>query len=212
MDLEIFEVFKNNKLEVILIGLGAFLLTFLIKWPIKKQTAKLAEEKRKMVNIIIIFIPLILSAVASVVFYGITTREWISWIVVDCSISAWLISLSLYAVVSRIVILIRGLCSGKVKLNSDLTKDAIKYIKEKISELNKQLKTDGNEVQQITKKLNECLKLKDLLTNDSVYQDLAKISEINSTISSLQQQKNELSQSIVKNEQLVANYNSQLYV
>ena len=130
MDLEIFEVFKNNKLEVILIGLGAFLLTYLIKWPIKKQTAKLAEEKRKMVNIIIIFIPLILSAVASVVFYGITTREWISWIVVDCSISAWLISLSLYAVVSRIAILIRGLRSGKVKLNSELTKDTIKYIKE----------------------------------------------------------------------------------
>lgn len=47
MDYEIFNIFKDYTLEVILIGLGAFLLTYLIKWPIKKATEKLDENKRK---------------------------------------------------------------------------------------------------------------------------------------------------------------------
>ena len=206
MEYEIFNIFKNYTLEALLIGFGAFLLTYLIKLPIKKKTSTLEENKRKMVNIVIMFIPLVLSFIASVVYYGITERQWISLLVLDSTISSWLISLSLYAIVSRIWLVIKGIKSGKLQINSDLTKETISYIKETIKTLNKENKTAEKSLEAITEKLTSLTQLRDLFCQDS-----SEILELNNEISSLKETENEYKAQIESNTENINTFTEKLY-
>ena len=206
MEYEIFNIFKNYTLEALLIGFGAFLLTYLIKLPIKKKTSTLEENKRKMVNIVIMFIPLVLSFIASVVYYGITERQWISLLVLDSAISSWLISLSLYAIVSRIWLVIKGIKSGKLQINSDLTKETISYIKETIKTLNKENKTAEKSLEAITEKLTSLTQLRDLFCQDS-----SEILELNNEISSLKETENEYKAQIESNTEKINNITEKIY-
>ena len=206
MEYEIFNIFKNYTLEALLIGFGAFLLTYLIKLPIKKKTSTLEENKRKMVNIVIMFIPLVLSFIASVVYYGITERQWISLLVLDSTISSWLISLSLYAIVSRIWLVIKGIKSGKLQINSDLTKKTISYIKETIKTLNKENKTAEKSLEAITEKLTSLTQLRDLFCQDS-----SEILELNNEISSLKETENEYKAQIESNTEKINTFTEKLY-
>lgn len=206
MEYEIFNIFKNYTLEALLIGFGAFLLTYLIKLPIKKKTSTLEENKRKMVNIVIMFIPLVLSFIASVVYYGITERQWISLLVLDSAISSWLISLSLYAIVSRIWLVIKGIKSGKLQINSDLTKETISYIKETIKTLNKENKTAEKTLEAITEKLTSLTQLRDLFCQGS-----SEILELNNEISSLKETENEYKAQIESNTEKINTFTEKLY-
>lgn len=206
MEYEIFNIFKNYTLEALLIGFGAFLLTYLIKLPIKKKTSTLEENKRKMVNIVIMFIPLVLSFIASVVYYGITERQWISLLVLDSTISSWLISLSLYAIVSRIWLVIKGIKSGKLQINSDLTKKTISYIKETIKTLNKENKTAEKSLEAITEKLTSLTQLRDLFCQGS-----SEILELNNEISSLKETENEYKAQIESNTEKINTFTEKLY-
>ena len=206
MEYEIFNIFKNYTLEALLIGFGAFLLTYLIKFIIKKKTSTLEENKRKMVNIVIMFIPLVLSFIASVVYYGITERQWISLLVLDSAISSWLISLSLYAIVSRIWLVIKGIKSGKLQINSDLTKETISYIKETIKTLNKENKTAEKSLEAITEKLTSLTQLRDLFCQDS-----SEILELNNEISSLKETENEYKAQIESNTEKINTFTEKLY-
>lgn len=206
MEYEIFNIFKNYTLEALLIGFGAFLLTYLIKLPIKKKTSTLEENKRKMVNIVIMFIPLVLSFIASVVYYGITERQWISLLVLDSTISSWLISLSLYAIVSRIWLVIKGIKSGKLQINSDLTKETISYIKETIKTLNKENKTAEKSLEAITEKLTSLTQLRDLFCQGS-----SEILELNNEISSLKETENEYKAQIESNTEKINTFTEKLY-
>lgn len=206
MEYEIFNIFKNYTLEALLIGFGAFLLTYLIKFPIKKKTSTLEENKRKMVNIVIMFIPLVLSFIASVVYYGITERQWISLLVLDSAISSWLISLSLYAIVSRIWLVIKGIKSGKLQINSDLTKETISYIKETIKTLNKENKTAEKSLEAITEKLTSLTQLRDLFCQGS-----SEILELNNEISSLKETENEYKAQIESNTEKINTFTEKLY-
>ena len=206
MEYEIFNIFKNYTLEALLIGFGAFLLTYLIKLPIKKKTSTLEENKRKMVNIVIMFIPLVLSFIASVVYYGITERQWISLLVLDSAISSWLISLSLYAIVSRIWLVIKGIKSGKLQINSDLTKETISYIKETIKTLNKENKIAEKSLEAITEKLTSLTQLRDLFCQDS-----SEILELNNEISSLKETENEYKAQIESNTEKINTFTEKLY-
>ena len=206
MEYEIFNIFKNYTLEALLIGFGAFLLTYLIKLPIKKKTSTLEENKRKMVNIVIMFIPLVLSFIASVVYYGITERQWISLLVLDSAISSWLISLSLYAIVSRIWLVIKNIKSGKLQINSDLTKKTISYIKETIKTLNKENKTAEKSLEAITEKLTSLTQLRDLFCQDS-----SEILELNNEISSLKETENEYKAQIESNTEKINTFTEKLY-
>ena len=206
MEYEIFNIFKNYTLEALLIGFGAFLLTYLIKLPIKKKTSTLEENKRKMINIVIMFIPLVLSFIASVVYYGITERQWISLLVLDSAISSWLISLSLYAIVSRIWLVIKGIKSGKLQINSDLTKETISYIKETIKILNKENKTAEKSLETITEKLTSLTQLRDLFCQDS-----SEILKLNNEISSLKETENEYKAQIESNTEKINTFTEKLY-
>lgn len=211
MDYEIFNIFKDYTLEVILIGLGAFLLTYLIKWPIKKATEKLDENKRKAVNIVIIFIPLIISIIASILYYGIAKNLWATFMVFDSAFSSWIISLSLYAIVSRIWLVIKGIFSGKIKLNSELTKETIEYFKDKIKNISKELKVDEKSLTNIVNKIEELAKLRDLLTSDTINPDITKIAEVNTQISNLETKQKTLQDEIDSKINIINGYNDKLY-
>ena len=211
MDYEIFNIFKDYTLEVILIGLGAFLLTYLIKWPIKKATEKLDENKRKAVNIVIIFIPLLLSVIASILYYGFAKDEWATAMVFDSAFSSWLISLSLYAIVSRIWLVIKGIASGKIKVNSELTDEAIKYIKENIKNISKQIKVDEKSLTNVVSKIEELAKLRDLLTSDTINPDMEKIADVNSQITNLETEQQKLESDIENKKNILNGYNDKLY-
>lgn len=211
MDYEIFNIFKDYTLEVILIGLGAFLLTYLIKWPIKKATEKLDENKRKAVNIVIIFIPLLLSIIASILYYGFAKDEWVTAMVFDSAFSSWIISLSLYAIVSRIWLVIKGISSGKIEVNSELTDEAIKYIKENIKSISKQLKVDEKSLTNIVSKIEELAKLSDLLTSDTINPDMEKIADVNTQITSLETEQQKLESDIENKKNILNGYNDKLY-
>lgn len=211
MDYEIFNIFKDYTLEVILIGLGAFLLTYLIKWPIKKATEKLDENKRKAVNIVIIFIPLLLSVIASILYYGFAKDEWATLMVFDSTFSSWIISLSLYAIVSRIWLVIKGIASGKIKVNSELTDEAIKYIKENIKNISKQIKVDEKSLTNVVSKIEELAKLRDLLTSDTINPDMEKIADVNSQITNLETEQQKLESDIENKKNILNGYNDKLY-
>ena len=211
MDYEIFNIFKDYTLEVILIGLGAFLLTYLIKWPIKKATEKLDENKRKAVYIVIIFIPLLLSIIASILYYGFAKDEWVTAMVFDSAFSSWIISLSLYAIVSRIWLVIKGISSGKIEVNSELTDEAIKYIKENIKSISKQLKVDEKSLTNIVSKIEELAKLRDLLTSDTINPDMEKIADVNTQITSLETEQQKLESDIENKKNILNGYNDKLY-
>lgn len=80
--MEIFEFLKDFSWEVLAISFIVFALTMIIKLPIKKATAKLAENKRKAINSVIILIPIILSFVTTTLFFGIVNDVWFSFNIV----------------------------------------------------------------------------------------------------------------------------------
>ncbi len=212
MDYEIFNIFKNYTIEALIIGFGAFLLTYLIKIPIKKKTSSLEENKRKMVNIVIMFIPLVLSFIASMVYYGITQKQWVSLLVLDSAVSSWLISLSLYAIVSRVWLVIKGLRSGKLQLNSELTKETVNYIKDTIKTLNKENKTTEKSLASITEKLSSLTQLRDLFSQDNTSEDITKLSDLNIEINALQETEKEYNAQIEANTKKINTYTEKLYV
>ena len=69
MDSELFLNISNLSWEVALIAFIVFGLTMLIKWPIKNATSKLDENKRKAVNTVIVFIPMVLSILLNGLYY-----------------------------------------------------------------------------------------------------------------------------------------------
>ena len=212
MEYEIFNIFKNYTIEALIIGFGAFLLTYLIKIPIKKKTSSLEENKRKMVNIVIMFIPLVLSFIASMVYYGITQKQWVSLLVLDSAVSSWLISLSLYAIVSRVWLVIKGLRSGKLQLNSELTKETVNYIKDTIKTLKKENKTTEKSLASITEKLSSLTQLRDLFSQDNTSEDITKLSDLNIEINALQETEKEYNAQIEANTKKINTYTEKLYV
>ena len=68
---------KNISIETIVISIIVFGLTMLIKWPIKKLTQKLEENKRKAVNTVIVFTPMILCFILNILYYGIFKNQWL---------------------------------------------------------------------------------------------------------------------------------------
>lgn len=182
--MEIFSIFKGYALEVCLMAIGAFILTYIIKWPIKKATAKFDEEKRKRVNFVILLIPLVLTTISSILYYGIAEHDFFSVKVVSGAISAYLLSLSLYAICSRIWLVIKGFFSGKTTA-SELSADVEKYLKGKLNELVKENKVDQKDLDSLLKQLEELKKTKDLILSDTICVDAKKLASVNSEIETL---------------------------
>ena len=211
MEFEVFNIFKNYTLEAILIALGAFILTYLIKLPIKKKTSNLEESKRKMINIVIMFIPLILSFIASILYFGITKNEWFSWLVFDSTISSWILALSFYAITSRIWLVIKGLNSGKLQINEDLIKENVDYLKDTIKTLTKENSNSEKNLKSVANKLNQLKQLRDLICENQSDFEFEKLSELNTQIVELEETQKKETESIQKNNETITNYKEKLY-
>ncbi len=96
MDGELINTIKNISLESLCIAFGVFALTMLVKWPIKKCTAKFPEDKRKAVNTVILLIPIILALIGSILYYGFFKASWFSLKAFETAFSSCIVSLTIY--------------------------------------------------------------------------------------------------------------------
>ena len=140
MDNEFVLNLKEISLEIVVIALLVFALTMLIKWPIKKFTAKFDENKRKAINTVIVFIPMLLSALFNALYFGFYKSQWFSTQAIDSMISSYVLAVSIYAVYTRIGILIKG-AKGE-STDQTLSKEAISYVKKSAKTISKTLKID----------------------------------------------------------------------
>lgn len=195
--------------EVIVISVLVFGLTMLIKWPIKKATSKLEENKRKAVNTVIVFIPMILSLILSALYYGIFRKEWFTSVVFDVMGSSYLLAVAIYAIYSRIVILIKG-TKSTTNDGSDLSKETISYIKKNIKTISSTLKVDEKNLTSIVNQIDSLLTLKDEILSNTSLQDIAATESIDNQINELQAQKQELESSINKSQEELEAYKNSI--
>lgn len=199
MDNEFLLNIKDVSWEVIVISVLVFGLTMLIKWPIKKATSKLEENKRKAVNTVIIFIPMLLSLLLSALYYGLFHKQWFTSVVFDVMGSSYLFAVAIYAIYSRVVILIKGAKSSSTeRATSDLSKETISYIKKNIKTISSTLKVDEKKLADIVGKIENLLTLKDEITSNTTLQDIASTENIQNQINDLNFQKQKLESSIAK--------------
>lgn len=197
---------KDISLEVIIISVLVFALTMLIKWPIKKATAKLEENKRKAVNTVIVFIPMLLSFIFSVLYYGFFEKEWFSTMAFETMGSSYVLAVAVYAIYSRIVILIKGAKKSDSNTNEDLSKETIAYIKQNIKAISKTLKVDEKNLTKIVTEIDKLLSIRNELTSNMVFQDIAQTEKLDNQLSELEKQKAELTNSIAEMQKQIENY------
>ena len=199
---------KQTSIEVIIIGAIVFGLTMLIKWPIKKFTAKFEENKRKAINTIIVFIPMLLSLVFNVLYSGIFKNVWFDVMTFESMATSYLVAVSIYAIFSRLVIIVKGTKTNSTDI--EMSKQAVKYIKSNIKILSKTLKVDEKKLSEIISKIENLLALKEEITNKSFLQDISAVENINNEIKELENKKIEITESINISQYQIENYKKSL--
>jgi len=207
----IFDI-KQISIEVLVISLIVFALTMIIKYPIKKLTSKFNEDKRKALNSLIIFIPIFLSFLLTLLYFGIFKSEWFSLKVVEASISSWIMTISIYAIYQRIIIIIKGLFSGKIKVEDKIVKETISLIKTNINSLKVNLKKDQKELNKVLDEKSILINLKNELEKTIEHSDLSKLSETNIEINSLTENENKLKQQIEDTQSQIRDYEKELQI
>ena len=198
---------KEISIEVIIISLLVFGLTMLIKWPIKKATAQFTENKRKAINTVIIFIPMILSLLFSMLYYGIFKNQWIDPIVFETMGSAYLLAVAIYAIYSRIVNIIKGCKEGS---ETDLSKETVSYIKQNIKAISKTLKVDEKKLTSVVTEIEKLLSMREEIIGNVALQDISSVEKIDNQINELKAEKETLTTSIDKMQTELAAYESTL--
>lgn len=198
MDSEFLLNLKEISIESIIIAGIVFALTMLIKWPIKKATSKLQENKRKAVNTVIVFIPIVLSFALSVLYYGIFLKQWFSTEMLDTMTSSYFLALLVYAIFSRIVVLIKGV--GGKTADENFSKETISYIKQNIKTISKTLKTDETKLAKIVAQIENLVSIRNEICNNSLIQDIAGTEKLDNDLLCLSAQQTQLTADIEKNQ------------
>ncbi len=201
---------KEISVQAIVIAVLVFALTMLIKWPIKKATAKFDESKRKAVNTVIVFIPMFLSLVFSSLYLGIFKKEWFKISVLDLLTTSYVLALTIYAFYSRVVILIKGSKSSSKKKQDDLSKETIKYIKGNIKTISKTLKLDEEKLGTILADIEKLLIVRDEVQGNLLFQDISQAEKIEKQLNALEIEKSELTNEITAKKVEVENYKNTL--
>lgn len=209
MDSELFLNLKNISWQVIVIAFIVFGLTMLIKWPIKNATSKLDENKRKAVNTVIVFIPMVLSILLNGLYFGIIRHEWFSEMVFETSGSIYILALVIYAIYSRIVIIIKGVKSTSL-VNENLSKETISFIKQNIKTISKTLKVDESNLEKVILKIEDLLKIREEITSNLEYQDIATTENIDNQVSELKKEENTLKANISSLKEQLSNYQNSI--
>ncbi len=201
---------KEISVQAIVIAVLVFALTMLIKWPIKKATAKFDESKRKAVNTVIVFIPMFLSLVFSSLYLGIFKKEWFKISVLDLLTTSYVLALTIYAFYSRVVILIKGSKSSSKKKQDDLSKETIKYIKGNIKTISKTLKLDEEKLGTILADIEKLLIVRDEVQGNLLFQDISQAEKIEKQLNALETEKQELTNEISAKKVEVESYKNTL--
>lgn len=198
-------------IQVIVISILVFALTMLIKWPIKKATANLEENKRKAVNTVIVFIPMVLSLIFSTLYFGLFENKWFDVIVYDTMASSYVLAVAIYAIYSRIVIVIKGTkSSSSTETESDLSKETISYIKQNIKTISQTLKLDQTNLETTVAEIEKLLSIRNDIKNNSMFQDIAQAERIDTQLSELETKKQELTTAISEKQAEIENYQKTL--
>ncbi len=195
---------KYLSVEVVVIAIIVFGLTMLIKYPIKKVTAKLEENKRKAVNTIIVFIPMVLSFVLCLLYYGIFKGVWLTKLVFDVIGSAYLLAVGIYAVFCRIVIIIKGTNVNKNLFdNATISEETINNIKINIEKLSGILNINKEKV---VAEIDRLMKIRNEVADNLSLQNILNVKPVELTEST--QITKDLNS--VKNEELMQNMDANL--
>ena len=192
--MNILDTIRNTSIEIIVMALIVFVATMLIKIPIKKKTSTLAENKRKLWNSLIIPIPLLLSFITAIV-YGFIFLNYIKiGKMFDLSISTYILSLTIYAIYSRIVVIIQGFKNGNISLDECITQTQEVLL----SDTSNVITEEEQELLEVVNQIKILIKEKELLTN-SQQVSLATLATTNIKIQSLQEKKKAL-ENLIKNQ------------
>lgn len=202
---------KEISIHVIVISILVFTLTMLIKWPIKKATAKLEENKRKAVNTVIVFIPMLLSFVFSMLYFGLFENKWFDVAMYDTTASSYVLAVAIYAIFSRIAILIKGAKSSQITSEeTDLSKETISYIKQNIKSITSSLKIDQSNLEKTIIEIEKLLSFRDNIKNNLLFQDIAQVEKIETQLNELETKKQNLTESISLKQTEIENYQKSL--
>ena len=206
MDNDFFYALKDISLEAIIISVLVFALTMLIKWPIKKYTSKFEENKRKAINTIIVFIPLILSYLLSTLYFGIFRKVWYGFEIVGCTTTASVLSVTIYTIYSRVVNMIKA---GRVNV-SELGEETISYIKSNIKSISKTLKVDEKKLQTILSNIESLINLQNKVNTNSDKQDIVAAENFEKQLQSLKNEEESLQVSIEEEKKLLEAFKASL--
>lgn len=79
MEIKLLELLMTKPALFVAFGFIVFLLTYLLKKPIKHYTARIKDEqKRKLTNKWILLIPFALALLVYFIYHGFVTKEWFS--------------------------------------------------------------------------------------------------------------------------------------
>lgn len=176
-------------LEVFVGALIVFLLTMLVKLPIKKATAKFDENKRKAINTVIVFIPLILSVVLCVGYYLVLGKKLYFESIITNGLSVYVLSLSIYAIFARLWVIIKSVISGKKSINSTEIKAEIDEVKNSVTNLSSKFDFNLTGLDEIVKKIDILKNLKKSMTVDENGLSLVTFEDIDSEIEYLEAEK-----------------------
>lgn len=176
-------------LEVFVGALIVFLLTMLVKLPIKKATAKFDENKRKAINTVIVFIPLILSVVLCVGYYLVLGKKLNFESIITNGLSVYVLSLSIYAIFARLWVIIKSVISGKKSINSTEIKAEIDEVKNSVTNLSSKFDFNLTSLDEIVKKIDILKNLKKSMTVDENGLSLVTFEDIDSEIEYLEAEK-----------------------
>jgi hypothetical protein len=194
---------KDISIEVLINSVLVFILTMILKLPIKRLTNKLSEDKRKAVNSIIIIIPIILSYGISIIYFGVKQNNWFDSKVLDLGFSSYIVSVSLYTLFERCSYIIKSIKEQGIDKNLD--KSTVDFLKQNIKALLKCIKVDEKTLNSLNTQIKQCFEIKQkLLDNNENEKELVE------TIINLKQQEQKLQSQINSNKQKINEYQSKL--
>ena len=194
MEGELIVALKSISVEIVVMALVVFILTMIIKIPIKKFSSKFEEEKRKAFNTIIVFIPAVLSLILSILYYGIFKKTWFNIAAFELSLSVYVVALCIYAIFSRVANIINSIKSEKV--NVETLQDDMMGLNQDIEDLTAVLKQKQASVSGIVSKIEELSVLKASIENSKTQNSLVSIEDIVADIANLTSQKKSLESDI----------------
>ena len=196
---------KNLSIQIIVLSLIVYVLTYALKLPIKRMTQKFEENTRKAVNTVIVLIPIVLSIVSSLVYYGVFKSVWLSSEIFELAGSVYVVATCIHAIISRISVLFNAIKNGM--LTKSEVQETLKNIKQDIKAMNKALEKDNKESCEINVQIKMLLEKKKLLCENDKIQEIAQIERIDNQIEELRKMQENIENDKLQKQTQIENLN-----